>query len=125
MLDLDKFKQRIKERCAHTGVSQAFLCEKVGRQRTYLNNIWRGATTPSDDDMQCFAELLSTTPAYLKGETDDPKLPGEPETWTVPNWVGEIKKDPRKEGIMQRMVGMKAEDLLKLEKIMDMILGEK
>lgn len=72
MLDLYKFKQRIKERCAQTGVSQSFLCEKVGRQRTYLNNIWRGTTTPSDNDIRQFAELLSTTPAYLRGETDDP-----------------------------------------------------
>lgn len=63
--------------------------------------------------------------AFQKDEPRTRVAQMQPETWTVPNWVGEIKKDPRKEGIVQRMAGMKVEDLLKLEKIMDMILGEK
>lgn len=91
MLDLYKFKQRIKERCAQTGVSQSFLCEKVGRQRTYLNNIWRGTTTPSDNDIRQFAELLSTTPAYLRGEIDNPVPPA-----ADGDWVDEIKISPAK-----------------------------
>ena len=125
MFIIDKFKARTKDLCGQYGISQKHLCDQIGKQKTYLNDVWRGRCTPTDEDLQTISGILHTTPAYLKGETDDPKLPGEPETWTVPSWVGEIKKDPRKEGIMQRIAGMKVEDLLKLEKIMDMILGEK
>ena len=134
MLDLYKFKQRIKERCAQTGVSQSFLCEKVGRQRTYLNNIWRGTTTPSDNDIRQFAELLSTPPAYLRGEIDTPEPPAD-----EGDWVDEIKISPAKLAFAKRLAemddslasalsGLPSLDtatLLKLEKILDMILEEK
>lgn len=149
MLDLYKFKQRIKERCAQTGVSQSFLCEKVGRQRTYLNNIWRGATTPSDNDLKQFAELLSTTPAYLRGETDDPDAPHivfkvvpdiksthydldasvSLENAKIMNHLFTIQRnvqdDSEKAKIIERISSLDTATLLKLEKILDMILEEK
>lgn len=105
MLDLYKFKQRIKERCAQTGVSQSFLCEKVGRQRTYLNNIWRGATTPSDNDLKQFAELLSTTPAYLRGETDDPET-----RVSQVIWPDKIQKSPAKLAMANKLLEMSEGD---------------
>lgn len=122
---MNNFKTRVKALCTQNGISQKFASESTGHGQYFLNDVWQGKRAMSDEDYNALAQALHTTPAYLKGETDDPKLPGEPETWTVPNWVGEIKKDPRKEGIVQRMAEMKVEDLLKLEKIMDMILGEK
>lgn len=117
--------KNIQQYSKSQGITMKYLCDLLGKRKSFLAEVRNGKDKLDDNELDIIAKALHTTPAYLKGETDDPKLPGEPETWTVPSWVGEIKKDPRKEGIMQRMAGMKVEDLLKLEKIMDMILGEK
>lgn len=132
MLDLDKFKQRIKERCAKTGISQKFLCEKIGRQKTFFNDAWRGKTTLSDNDFQTVASILNTTPAYLRGETDDPAT----EASTEGDWVDEIKISPAKLAFAKRLAemddslasalsGLSSLDeatLLRLEKIADALL---
>lgn len=72
MFNMDIFKDRIKERCKITGVSQKHLCDAVGKSKQYLNNVWDGKCSATSDEIASFASILSTTPAYLTGETDDP-----------------------------------------------------
>lgn len=120
MLHLDKFKERTKALCAKNGIQLKFIHQNLGRGTTYLNDIWRGRTTPSDQEFQAIANILHTTPEYLRGETDDPSVPEA-------DWVTEIKKDPRKEGLMKRLAKMDVETLLKMlkiEEIIDMLEGE-
>lgn len=77
MCNINVFKNRIKERCKVTGVTQKHLCDSVNKGKQYLNNIWDGKCSPSDDELRIFASALGTTPAYLTGETDNPSRAGE------------------------------------------------
>lgn len=117
MYDVNKFKMRIKALCAQNGISQKFVSESTGHGQYFLNDVWQGKRTMSDGDFILAAESLHTTPEYLRGETDDPSMPEA-------DWVTEIKKDPRKEGLMKRLAEMDVETLLKIEKIIDMLEGE-
>lgn len=72
MYNTDKFKERVKERCKATGVTQKYLCDAVGKGKQYLNNIWDGKCGVSEEELLIFADRLSTTPSYLTGGTDDP-----------------------------------------------------
>lgn len=131
---IGKFKDRIKGLCGQYGISQKFLCDQIGKQKTYFNDVWRGRCAPTDADLQTIAGHLHTTTAYLRGETDDPT----PEA-TEGDWVDEIKISPIKMELMKNIAAMSdthaavlnglseldTNALLKLEKILDMILEEK
>lgn len=54
------------------GVSQTFICDKLGKKRNYLNNLRSQNKDPSEEQLVIIADALGTTTAYLKGETDDP-----------------------------------------------------
>jgi transcriptional regulator with XRE-family HTH domain len=105
---IDKFKDRIKELCGQYSISQKFLCDQIGKQKTYFNDVWRGRCTPTDGDLQTIANHLHTTPAYLRGETDDPA-------------PVEYDGDSRRERVIKRIKSLSTDDLLKLEKIIDML----
>lgn len=115
MFIIDKFKSRIKELCGQYGISQKFLCDQVGKQKTYFNDIWRGRCTPTDGDLQTIANHLHTTSAYLRGETDVPVPQGIDPTET-------INASPRKRALAEKIMKMDEDTLLKLEKIIDMLL---
>lgn len=72
MDNLNTFKERIKELCREYGISQKFLCDKIGRAKTYLNDVWNGKTSIKDEDLETIADILHTNSAYLRGETDNP-----------------------------------------------------
>lgn len=55
------------------GVSQTFICDKLGKKRNYLNNLRSQNKAPSEEQLIIIADVLGTTTAYLKGETDDPE----------------------------------------------------
>lgn len=118
MFIIDKFKGRIKELCGQYGISQKFLCDQIGKQKTYFNDVWRGRCTPTDSDLQTIANHLHTTSAYLRGETDDP-APKEIDP------IEKINASPRKRALAEKIMEMDEETLLKLEKILDMILEGK
>lgn len=134
MCNLDNFKQRTKGLCAANGITIKFIHQKINKGTTYLNDVWRGKTTIADSDLLLVAAILHTTPEYLKGETDDPS----PADSGSEEWMDEIKISPHKlaaaktiaamsdEGaeIINGMSKLSVEDLLKVEKIIDMIKGE-
>lgn len=130
---IDKFKDRIKELCGQYGISQKFLCDQIGKQKTYFNDVWRGRCTPTDADLQTISGHLHTTPAYLRGEIDNPEPPAD-----EGDWVDEIKISPAKLAFAKRLAemddslasalsGLSSLDeatLLRLEKIADALLKE-
>lgn len=134
MYDVNKFKARVKALCAQNGISQKFVSESTGHGQYFLNDVWQGKRTMSDGDFALAAESLRTTPEYLRGETDDPS----PADSGSEEWMDEIKISPHKlaaaktiaamsdEGaaIINGMSKLSVEDLLKVEKIIDMIKGE-
>ena len=71
MLRIDRLLERAKDR----GVTQSHLAELVGRQRYYVKDLARDGTQPSAETIAVWADALSTTPAYLLGETDEKEKP--------------------------------------------------
>lgn len=74
MSTIDRVLQLTKEK----GISQAFICGKLGLRRTYLSEVRMGKDSLPDDRLAIIADILDTTPEYLKGETDvKEKTPAE------------------------------------------------
>lgn len=67
MVNIDKIKTLAKEK----GISIAFICKKLGFQRTYLNDVKLGKCSMSEEGLRITADILGTTPEYLKDESDD------------------------------------------------------
>lgn len=70
-MTIDRIAALSKEK----GISLSFLCGKLGLARNYLSEVKKGKTNISDDRIAIIAELLNTTPEYLKGETDIKEKP--------------------------------------------------
>lgn len=66
MSTIDRLLMLAKEK----GISQAFICSKLGLSRTYLSDVRNGKARLSEERISAIADLLNTTPEYLKGETD-------------------------------------------------------
>jgi len=71
LVNVDKIKALAKEK----GISITFICAKVGQQRSYLNDVKQGKTSIPPDRLEIIADILNTTPAYLKDETDQKEKP--------------------------------------------------
>ena len=108
---------RIQAFAKSQGITMKFLCDCLGKRRSFLTEVKAGKDKLDDDEIVVIARNLHTTPEYLRGETDDPSVPES-------DWTAEIKKDPRKESLMKRLAEMDVETLLKIEKIIDMLEGE-
>ena len=75
---------RIKELSKKKGWSLSFLSSKLGLAASYFTDVKNGKTKISDDRLITIADILDTTPEYLKGETDvKEKTPAEPGERTV------------------------------------------
>ncbi len=61
---------RIKCLAKEQGISLKFLCNKIGKRRTYIGEIEARNGTISREDLAVLADVLDTTPEYLRGETD-------------------------------------------------------
>ena len=71
MVVLDIIKNLSKEK----GWSLSFLASKLGLTASYFTDVKNGKTKISDDRLAAIADLLNTTPEYLKGETDTKEKP--------------------------------------------------
>lgn len=54
------------------GISQKYICDQLGVGNTYLLDAKRGKNRITPDRLAKIAEILHTTPEYLRDETDDP-----------------------------------------------------
>ena len=73
MSTIDRVLQMAKEK----GISQAFICGKLGLRRTYLADVRLEKDSLPDDRLAIIADILNTTPEYLKGETDIKEKPAD------------------------------------------------
>lgn len=75
MVNIDKIKILAKEQ----GIKIKFICSQLGLSETYLSNIKNGKDRMTDERLEKIAEILHTTPEYLRDETDDPSaVPANP-----------------------------------------------
>ena len=68
MSTVDRITNLAKEK----GITQAFISSKIGVHRNWLSCVRRDNVKISDERIAIIADILGTTTAYLKGETDDP-----------------------------------------------------
>ncbi len=92
---------RIKAVAKQQGVTQTFLCKQIGKRATYLNEVKLGKDRIHDNEVEVIASILNTTPAYLRGEIDDPEPPA-----AEGDWVDEIKISPAKLAFAKRLAEM-------------------
>lgn len=62
--------ERVKNLCRENGIKISYLEQKLGVWKGFFNNVAAGKTPISDDQLQIVANILGTTTAFLKGETD-------------------------------------------------------
>ena len=66
---------RIKDSSKAMGWSLSFLASKLGLTASYFTDVKNGKTKIPEYRLIAIAELLNTTPEYLKGETDIKEKP--------------------------------------------------
>lgn len=71
MFIYDRFEGLIRE----TGVTKASIARRIGRTPTVCQDWKAGKSEPNDEQLLIVAAALGTTPAYLRGATDEKNLP--------------------------------------------------
>lgn len=113
--------ERIEERMKALRLSQAELARRANVPQTTMNGLIRGKsrTTPH---LIRIAQVLETTPAFLMGETDDPRaefpasvLTREEQEWV--NLLRRMKPIDRKTAIMSAKMRLEPE-------LLDRIMNE-
>ena len=70
MLRIDRIEALIKE----SGLKKGAFCALMNHGRTWIDDWKRGRSLPNEEDIYTMAIFLHTTPAYLTGETDNPRI---------------------------------------------------
>ena len=68
LFNYDRFESLLKAR----GVTKTFIARSLGRSATLCQDWKQRKSQPSEAQLREVARILGTTPAYLRGETDDP-----------------------------------------------------
>lgn len=66
---------RILKMAKSKGITQAYICAQIGLRRTYLGEVKNGHDRLTDERITKIADILHTTPAHLRGETDIKEKP--------------------------------------------------
>ncbi len=66
---------RIKQRAKELERSLSYICGKLGVARVYFIDIEKSGREIPDDKLIVIADILETTPEYLRGETDQKEKP--------------------------------------------------
>lgn len=67
MFDYDKFEALVES----TGITKKYIADALGRKPSIFSSWRTGKSKPSDEQLAIVAQILHTTPAYLRGETDE------------------------------------------------------
>ncbi len=110
MVNINKIKELSKEQ----GLSLSFICGKIGVARVYFNDIQNSGRDIPDDRLSTIADLLNTTVAYLRDETDKKEKPlGSTEE------LSDLERE-----IMERLNALSPEKLQEAEAYIDYLLSQ-
>ena len=73
MVNINKIKNLAKEK----GLKIKYICDQLGLSDTYLSNVKNGKDRMTDERLAIIADILNTTPEYLRDETDQKEKPAE------------------------------------------------
>jgi transcriptional regulator with XRE-family HTH domain len=91
---------KIKELCQSRGIKQTYLCEQLGLQKVYLNDVAKRGGKMPDDRIRKIADTLGTSYEYLTDQTDDPTPPMiifSSEEKTIVNHMVEVLREVNEE----------------------------
>lgn len=71
--------ERVRSLAKDRGISLTFICKKIGVASPYFLDLEKSNREIPDIKLKQIADVLFTTPEYLRGETDDPKPAAVPE----------------------------------------------
>ena len=75
LFQYDRF-EALRVKC---GVTKTFIAHTLSRSPTLCQDWKQQKSQPNDQQLREVARILGTTPAYLRGETDDPDPPPAPD----------------------------------------------
>ncbi|MBO5041003.1 MAG: helix-turn-helix transcriptional regulator [Clostridia bacterium] len=120
MINYERITLMLKER----GLSQSYVSDKLGMSRGYLKDCKRKNLDIPEDRLQLIAEILVTTTAYLRNETDDP-YPRYPRPKGMSNELWEkVRRNPQAIGLLSIMLDMTPKQLKMLETVVLMMDDE-
>ena len=96
-----------------------YLAEKIGKYPGFLSCVRNGTDRINDDELQVIADILNTTPEYLKGETDIKEKPAT----TQDDELISALEDPQIMKLVKRLYDVPKEERDRLERIIDAALG--
>ena len=71
MVTIDRTRQLARQR----GISLSFICKHLGLNNVYFIDREKAGKEIPDQKLEIIADVLFTTVAYLKGETDETERP--------------------------------------------------
>ena len=121
MVNIDK----IKTLASDNGIKLSFITQKLGVQHTYFADIKRHNRDIPDDRLQTIAEILNTTPEYLRDQTDEKeKAPAGDTDEELNEYLEFLRTDPNYRMMFSLMKGATKEDVEKAVKVIKSLLGE-
>lgn len=70
-MDYDRFENLRAER----GITKKYIADALNRKDTICQDWKKGKSTPNPAQLSIIADILNTTPEYLKGESDIKEKP--------------------------------------------------
>ena len=100
---------RIKEVAKSQGITMKYLCDCIGKYRTFLAAVRLGKDHIDENELSIIADKLNTTVEYLTGQTDDPAKPALPagleiypvQSVTMVPVVGSVRAGPGGLAVME------------------------
>lgn len=114
--------EKVLQFIADSGMSDAQFTREAGLSNGLIGQWRSGKQKASLKNLQKIADRFELDISTFL-ESESTRVVINPQK-AEPDWVEEIKKDPRKEGLMKRLAKMDDETRLKIEKIIDMLEGE-
>ena len=96
---------KIKEMAKERGISQKFLCDCLGKRRTFLTDVAHNKDKIDPDELVIIADKLNTTIEYLTDQTEQKEKP------TVQT---DDELDPEIEELLDLLEQMHPDDLKKV-----------
>lgn len=124
---------KIKDLCQSRGIKQTYLCEQLGLQKVYLNDVAKRGGKMPDDRIRKIADTLGTSYEYLTDQTDDPTPPtinkdalNSQEEAVVKHMVEVLREvDENQREILVDVLLLPADEITQVLQGVKMIMGNK
>ena len=116
MFQYDRF-ETLRLKC---GVTKTFIARSLGRSATLCQDWKQQKSQPSEGQLREVARILGTTPAYLRGETDDPSPVPAPDT-ELEELLSSLREREEMRMLFKLAQDASTEDVLQAVKIIEAI----